>query len=138
MFVLPRFNPRAHGRRLIVGVILAIALFFNATGTLLASTVGTISGTVTDSKTLAGLPGVKVSAVAPTARYETVTNNKGFFAFTGVEPDTYTVSFELSGYQPYTATGVNVFADQVSNLTLKLERSLVTIGRVTARSQTGA
>jgi Carboxypeptidase regulatory-like domain/TonB dependent receptor len=137
VYVLPR-STRDHGRRLIVGLLLAIALFFNTAGTLLAGTTGTISGTITDSKTGAGLGSVHVSAVSPSARYASTTDSKGFYSFTGVEPDTYTVSFELNGYQPYSATGVNVFADQVANVTQTLARSLVTIGRVTARSQTGA
>jgi hypothetical protein len=138
VYVLPRIDPRGHGRRLIVGALLAIVLFFNTVGTLLAGTTGTMNGTVTDSKTGAGLPGVHVSAVAPTAHYASVTDAKGFYSFTGVEPDTYTVSFEFNGYQPSSTTGVNVFADQASTVSLALSKSLVTIGRVTARSQTGA
>jgi Carboxypeptidase regulatory-like domain/TonB dependent receptor len=138
VYVLSRFNPRGYGRPLIAGLLLAFALFLNSAGSLMAGTTGTISGTITDAKTGNGIANVKVAAVAPTARYSTVTDGKGFYAFTGVEPDTYTLSFELTGYQPSSATGVNVFADQVSNVTLKLEHSLVTIGRVTARSTTGA
>jgi hypothetical protein len=136
--VLPRFIRPAGSLRFLAGGLLAIVLFFNAAGTLLAGTTGTISGTISDAKTGVRLAGVHVSAVAPTAKYSSVTDAKGFYAFTGVEPDTYTVSFELAGYQPYAATGVNVFADQVSSVSLALQRSLVTIGRVTARSQTGA
>jgi hypothetical protein len=52
----------------------------------------------------------------------------------GISPDTYTVSFELPGYQPQSVTGVNVFADQVADVPAQLQKSLITIGRVTARS----
>ena len=55
-----------------------------------------------------------------------------------METDTYTVSFELAGYQPQSITGVNVFADQNVNISPQLTKSLITIGRVTARSVGGA
>ena len=138
MFVVSRFNPRGYGRRLIVGALLAVALFFNSAGTLLAGTTGTISGTITDQKTTAPLAGVRVSAVSPTGQYSSRTDAKGFYSFTGVQPDTYTVSFELTGYQPASLTGVNVFADQVAAVNLGLNKSLRTIGTVTARSPGGA
>jgi len=117
---------------------LAVALFFNSAGTLLAGTTGTISGTITDQKTTAPLAGVRVSAVSPTGQYSSKTDAKGFYSFTGVTPDTYTVSFELTGYQPASLTGVNVFADQVAAVSLGLNKSLRTIGTVTARSPGGA
>ncbi len=138
MFVVSRFNPRGYGRRLIVGVLLAIALFVNSAGTLLAGTTGTISGTVTDGKTGAPLAGVRVTAVSPTGQYSSKTDAKGFVSFTGVSPDTYTVSFEITGYQPASLTGVNVFADQIAQVTTGLQKSLKTIGSVSARSPGGA
>ena len=138
MYVVSRFNPRGFGRRLLVGALLAIALFFNSVGTLLAGTTGEITGTITDASTKAPLPGVRVSAVSPTGQYSTKTDAKGFFSFTGVTPDTYTVSFELTGYQPSSTTGVNVFADQVATVSVPLAKSLKTIGSVTARSPGGA
>jgi len=126
------------GRRIIVGLLLAVALFFNTVGTLFAGTTGTINGTIIDSKTQQPLSGVKVDATSASAHYSSKTDSKGFFAFTGVSPDTYTVSFELQGFQPYSVTGVNVFADSVAQVSEGLNKSLVTIGRVTARSQVGA
>jgi len=136
VYVLPRF-PHS-GRRLIVGLLLAVVLFFNSAGTLFAGTTGTINGTITDAKTQQPLAGVTVDAVSPTARYTTKTDAKGFFGFTGVSPDTYTVSFQIAGFQPYSVTGINVFADSVAQVSETLQKSLVTIGRVTARSQIGA
>ncbi len=136
MYVHFRFPPS--GRRLIVGVLLAVALFFNTVGTLFAGTTGTISGTITDTKSGAPLANVTVTAVSPSARYNSKTDSKGFVSFTGVSPDTYTVSFELSGFQPASITGVNVYADQQATISTTLAKSLVTIGRVTARSVGGA
>jgi hypothetical protein len=131
-------SPRGHG--IIVGAVLAFALFFSMVGTLLAGTTGTISGTVTNARGNQGLSGVKVSAFSPTGHYSANSDSKGFFSIIGVSPDTYTVSFELAGYQPVSVTGVNVFPDQVADLTSNavLSKSLVTIGRVTSRSTTGA
>jgi hypothetical protein len=137
VYVLSRFSPRGNARRYIIGSLLAFVLFFNSIGTLLASTVGTISGTVTTVQGV-GIGGVRVSAVAPTGRYQTTTDPKGFYSFTGVAPDTYTVSFEATGYQPVSTTGVNVFADQIANVSAPLTKSLVTIGHITSRAPGGA
>jgi hypothetical protein len=104
----------------------------------MAGTTGNINGTVTDQKTGTGLAGVSVTAVSATGHYTGKTDAKGFYSFTGVSADTYTVSFELSGFQAYSATGVNVFADGVATVNVPLSKSLVTIGRVSARGQTGA
>jgi len=136
VYVPSRFPHR--GRRIIVGLLLAVALFFNTVGTLFAGTTGTISGTITSADTKLPLSGVTVSAVSPTGRYTATTNGQGFFAFNGVSPDTYTVSFELKGFTPASFTGINVFADQTQNVSTTLAKSLVTIGKVTARAVAGA
>lgn len=126
------------GKRLLVGFLLVVAMFFNTVGTLFAGTTGTINGTVTDSATGATISGVVINAVAPTARYTATTDARGFFSLTGVSPDTYTVSFEQKGFQPDSISGISVFADGVANVSDKLGKSLTTIGRVSARSQGGA
>jgi hypothetical protein len=138
VFVVSRFNPRDFGRRLVVGVLLAFALFFDSAGTLLAGTTGTITGTVTDGKTGTPLAGVRVTVVSPTGQYSGKTDARGFVSFIGVTPDTYTVSYEISGYQPASLTGVNVFADQITSINTGLQKSLKTIGSVSARSPGGA
>jgi len=129
---------KVSGRRICVGLLLAIALFFNTVGTLFAGTTGTISGTVTDAKTGAPLAGVKVSATAPTAHFSATTDARGFYSFSGVSPDAYTVSFESKGYESFSTTGVNVFQDQVAQVSGALLKSLATIGRVSAHSPGGA
>jgi len=125
-------------KRIFIVALLSIALNLCAVGTLRAGTTGTISGTVTDSATNAGIANVRVAAVAPTGRYVAATDAKGFYSFTGVAPDTYTLSFEIPSYQPNSVTGVNVFADQIAQVSITMARNLVTIGRVTARSQGSA
>ena len=139
MYVHSRlFTPRGLASRFTIGALLAFVLFFNSVGTLFASTTGGISGTVTGAQGGQGLAGVKVAAVSPSSRYGTVTDGKGFFSLLGMETDTYTLSFELAGYQPQSITGVNVFADQNVNVSPQLTKSLITIGRVVARSVGGA
>jgi hypothetical protein len=108
-------------------------------GSLLAAgTTGSMNGTVTDQKTGLPLSGVKVTAVSLTGTYAATTDAKGFYSFTGLTPDTFTVSFELAGFQPASVTGVTIFADQSQEVNSKLEKSLSTIGSVTVRSPGGA
>jgi len=137
VFVLSSF---IHGqRRLLVGLLLVCALLFNSVGTLFAAgTTGTISGTVTDSKTGAPVAGVAIAAVSPTGQYHGRTNERGYFSFIGVTPDTYTVSYELAGFQPLSTTAITVAADQVADVSTRLTKSLSTIGRVTVRSEGNA
>lgn len=125
--------------RLLRAFLLTLAIASLTAGAgLAAGTTGSISGTVTDSKTGLPLPGVKVAAVSPTGSYVATTNQKGFFSFTGLSPDSFTVSFELPGFAPASVTGVSVAADQVQEVNSKLEKSIRTIGTVTNRSPGGA
>jgi hypothetical protein len=103
-----------------------------------AGTTGILSGTATDSATQAPLAGVQVVALAPTGRYTTTTNNSGFYSIAGISPDTYSVSFTLTGYEPVSVPGQNVFADLTTNVSTTLVKSLRTIAHVTSRSAGGA
>ena len=127
------------GRRLIVGLLLVFALFSSTVGTLFAAgTTGTITGTITDDKSGTPVASVIVNAVSPTGSYKATTDSKGFFSIAGVTPDTYSISFQLTGYQSLSITGVTVSADQTADVTSKLTKSLTTIGRVTVRGVGGA
>ncbi|MBD5656085.1 MAG: TonB-dependent receptor, partial [Candidatus Eremiobacteraeota bacterium] len=114
--------------------LLLLALVFTATTPVLAALTGTISGTVTDVVSKAPLPGVKVTAVAPTGRATVTTDAHGFFSLTGLQPDTYTISFELPGFAPSVATGVTINAEQDISLNQTISKEPRTIARVTARS----
>ncbi len=103
-----------------------------------AGTTGILSGTATDSATQAPLAGVQVVALAPTGRYTATTNNSGFYSITGLSPDTYSVSFNLTGYEPVSVPGQNVFADLTTTVSATLVKSLRTIAHVTSRSAGGA
>ncbi len=124
--------------RLSLSICFAAGLMLQLVAPARGGTVGTITGTVTDTQNKAPIAGVKVTAVAPSGRYEAVTDNRGFFAFTGVVPDTYTVSFERQGYEPGTAAGITVSADQIATANEAIKKSLRTIATVTARNQNGA
>lgn len=137
MYVVLRFL-KDGGSRLSLGLLLAMLLFFSSVGTLFAGTTGTISGTVTDSKTGAPIVGVTVGASAPTGHFTTKTDAKGFYAINGVSPDTYTISFEFEGYQAASVAGISVFQDNVARVDEALNKALRTIGRTTARGTSGA
>ena len=113
---------------------MTFAIFAASGATLLAGTTGTLSGTIADASTRESLGGVTVNAASPTGRATAMTDGKGFFAMTGLSPDTYTVSFELRGYEPQSIGGVNVLADQAATVSEVLTKALPTIGRVTSRS----
>jgi hypothetical protein len=122
-------------------IALAIALLFavNAAGIASAAgTTGNVTGTVTDKATGAAVAGVTVSAVSPSTRAKATTDSKGFYSFTGLIPDAYTIAFEQQGYQPVAVTGINVFPDGTAQVDQKLEKSLRTIATTTARAAAGA
>lgn len=86
------------------------------------SSNGSISGTATDS-TGAFLPGVTITAVntATGLSRTSVTNSAGHFEIPLLPPGTYSVSSELSGFQPtkYDRIVVNVGSDSTVNFKLK-------------------
>ncbi len=95
-----------------------------------ASTVGVISGVVTDASTGAPLSNVSVVAQSPSGRYGGATDAHGFYSLAGVQADTYSVSFNKSGYQAISIAGVGVFADQTQTVSAKLWKELRTIASV--------
>ncbi|HZZ65085.1 MAG TPA: TonB-dependent receptor, partial [Candidatus Baltobacteraceae bacterium] len=119
--------------------LLFLAIFMaSSAGMALASNVGVLSGTVTDSANHAPLANVVVTAASGSGSYHATTNSRGFYSMTGVYADTYTVSFQLTGYEPVSAPGVSVFADQVATVNESLTKSLKTIATVRAHSASSA
>lgn len=120
----------------VIALTLVVAFVATSLTTSFSGTTGQISGTVT----VVGAPlaGVVVTAQSPTGRYQTKSNAQGYFTFLGVSPDTYTVTFQGSGYEPQTQQGISVFADQSATVSVTLSKQLQVIGRTTARSQGGA
>jgi hypothetical protein len=123
---------------LFAALFITSALLVQTCAPAFAGTTGILTGTVKDSATQAPLAGVQVVALAATGRYTATTNNGGFYSITGVAPDTYSVSFNLTGYEPVSVPGENVFADLSTTVSATLVKSLRTIAHITARSAGGA
>jgi hypothetical protein len=113
---------------------LAVAFAASIAAPALAdTTTGNLSGTVTTSN---GQPvsNVNVVAVAPSGRYTSKTDAKGFYSIVGVVPDTYSITFSGSGYQGATINGVTVNPTQTSTVNQTLTTQLKTIGSTTSRA----
>ncbi len=126
-----------HKHRLVQSVIALVALFAMVVcqGTMvLAGTTGSLTGTVIDQATKAPIAGAKVTAASPSQSATLTTDANGHYAFISLAPDTYTVSVEKTGREPFSISGVTVQADQSQVEQLATTAALTTIGRVTARS----
>ncbi len=128
-------NRRVRG---LLGILLGLAFLVQMCAPAAASTVGTISGVVTDASSGKALADVAVAAVSPSGTYRAVTDARGFYAMAGVSSDTYALSFQIRDYEPVSETGVNVAPDQVSTVNVQMRRSLKTIAEVRVRSAGGA
>lgn len=96
----------------------------------LAGTTGTIQGTVVSSNG-APLPGVKVTASSASQVASTTTDAHGFYSLIALLPDTYTLTFELSGYLTVSAAGVSVLQDESQLINERLQLvSLKTIAHI--------
>src|SRR5579872_2257900 len=118
----------------VLGFALLLVTTGQATRTL-AGTTGGINGTVTDN---AGHPiaAADIAAVAPSYRTKTTTGTNGFYALSGLPPDTYALTFSKSGYQTQNVPGVTINQDQVYTLNMTLVSEVKTIGRIPVRGST--
>jgi hypothetical protein len=124
--------------RAVVASLLALVFFAQLSTVAFAATTGNLNGTVTDSESHSPVANVKVTASAPTGTYSATSDARGFFSIAGVYSDTYTVSFQVEGYEPLSVPGVTVFAGQVQTENVAMAKSLKTIAKVSARSAGGA
>ncbi len=120
-----------------VALATAVACITTIATPAFAGTTGVVKGTVTENGTIP-VADVSVTLRSPSGSYHTVTDSKGFYAIAGVYADTYTASFEKSGYNGQVVSGVSVFADQSVTVNAELNKSLKTIANVTARSTASA
>jgi hypothetical protein len=116
----------------LLGAALVLAALFPLHVT--AGTTGGILGRVVDAQTHTPLAGVLVTANSPSQTATSTTDASGTFRFLTLAPDTYTLSFSKSGYDPLTQAGLSVFADQVQSYNASMSRTLKTIARVVAQS----
>ncbi len=137
MFMTSRFA------RLLSWIAFAAIVFTCIAQPLAASAAGGITGNlrgiVLDASGGAPLAGVQVIANSPSGRFQTTTDNHGYYSFLQLPADTYNLSFEKNGYDAFALTGVAVFGDETNTAaTVRLSGSLKTVAHVTARSQSSA
>ncbi|MEO9263502.1 MAG: TonB-dependent receptor [Candidatus Baltobacteraceae bacterium] len=99
----------------------------SATFSAVAGTTGSLTGRVTDSATGAPVAGATVQVYAASQTASAVTDAKGSYSFISLGPDTYTVSIQKSGYEPFSQPGQTILADQSSTANFSLKTALKTI-----------
>src|SRR5690349_21539939 len=88
-------------------------------------TKGTIGGTVTDA-TGAAVPGARVIVTGQTGERNGTTNETGVFRIENLEPGTYSVRVEQTGFKAAVANNITVNVGRESTLNLKLEPGEIT------------
>jgi|KBSMisStaDraftv2_1062788.scaffolds.fasta_scaffold03383_2 hypothetical protein len=103
-----------------------LALFIFGAITVQAQTKGSLAGTVTDASG-AVVPGANVELKnnANGATRSAATGNAGVFQFTDVEPGTYTVTVQSTGFKKTVANDVIVHTSVASQITVALEAGQV-------------
>jgi hypothetical protein len=87
-----------------------------------ASSTGTIQGRVTDAQG-AVLPGVTITANSPAllGQQTAVTSETGNYRFPAVPPGTYTVSYELAGFNTVKREGISITLGFTANVNVELQ-----------------
>jgi hypothetical protein len=100
---------------------LTAAVFFLTASSLFAQATSTISGRVVDQDG-AVLPGVNVTVTnsATGVPRETVTNSEGLFSVPAIDPGTYSVRAELTGFAPQVRERIEVLTGQNMAVEMKL------------------
>jgi hypothetical protein len=86
-----------------------------------ASSTGTIQGRVTDAQG-AVLPGVTVTAMSPAllGQQTAVTSENGNYRFPAVPPGTYTLTYELPGFNSVRREGIQIALGFTANINIEL------------------
>ena len=119
-------------RHPLVAALVLVAMLCQGTW-VLAGTTGGVSGTVLDENN-APVTNALVTVASPSAVSHTTTDTAGKFGFLALIPDTYTLSVEKQGYEPYSQSGITIVADQNQTLTFQTRHALQTIVRVYSRA----
>jgi len=87
-----------------------------------ASSTGTIQGRVTDAQS-ALLPGVTITAISPAllGAQTTITSDTGNYRFPAVPPGTYTLTYELSGFNTVKREGIQISLGFTANVNVELQ-----------------
>ena len=110
-------------RRLRLILVLLPLLLLTLTGTrAFAQQNSLITGTVLD-KSGAAVPGASVALTEKSTGYtsKTVSNADGYFAFPGLNPDSYDMTVTAKGFESYVARGITVNVSQTEHVDAKLD-----------------
>lgn len=116
--------------------LVAITLFMVAVSfpaPAVAETTGTIAGFVRDAQSGAPIADALVTAASPSAVRETHSDSHGYYTLQAMIPDTYTVSFQASGYTAQSAPGITVLQGITVTANIALSKALKTIASVRTR-----
>ena len=102
-----------------IAVALAVILVVATAVPLFAQSAGAVEGVVRDEQG-GVLPGVTVSLTGKRGTSSTVTDAAGAYRFSGVDPGTYTVTAELSGFRTKRQENVVVAIGRVVPINLAL------------------
>jgi hypothetical protein len=98
-------------------------LFFSMN--VFAQQTGNITGIVTDAATNEPLPGVNV--IIRGTYHGAATDINGKFTITKVNPGKYNIDVSLIGYKTVQYTGIEIEANKVTQLDVKLEETVLTL-----------
>ncbi|HKS73825.1 MAG TPA: carboxypeptidase regulatory-like domain-containing protein [Terriglobales bacterium] len=114
---------RASYKFMVWAGMITVCLLVSLPMSLQAQVTGTISGYVKDPSGGA-IPGAQVSAtsVSKGTTQTAQSNSEGFYNFPALQPDTYTLTTEKSGFQRLVRTGVTLTVNQ--NVRVDLEMPL--------------
>src|SRR5215813_9562058 len=98
-------------------LIISVMVITLATMAVGQTSRGTVSGTVTDPNgaVIAGAEVTLTSAATKLTR-TTTTNSEGLYRFEAVDPGTYSVKVSATGFGEITSTGIDVRANQTSDV----------------------
>jgi hypothetical protein len=102
--------------------LLGVMLCLLSASAAIAQTTGSINGTVADD-TGGMLPGVTVTATSPALMgvQTAVTNENGAYRFPSVPPGTYTITYELAGFQNVRREGIVVNLGFTATVNVQLQ-----------------
>jgi Carboxypeptidase regulatory-like domain/TonB-dependent Receptor Plug Domain len=123
---------RAHAARRWIAVFIVVC--WTVCGPATAGTTGSLAGTVVSAANGQPVAGALVHVSSPSQVATTHTDAGGRFVFLSLAPDTYVITIDLNGYEPYSASGLSIFADQAQTLSFRLNHTLKTIAQVQSRS----
>ncbi len=109
-------------------MLLSICALFCAQGILNSQVLyGTLTGNVTDPAG-ASVPAVPVEAtnLGTNIKRETTTDDRGVYRFTDLQPGLYQVSVKAKSFSPFSETNVQVQANDVRRVDVKLQLATTT------------